>query len=101
MFSAALEVVLTIALREAVSRRHAYLTLEHLLYVLAHDPDGERILVACGADAAALRRALGTYLDESIERQRPEWTGGLSRRWRFAGSCRPQFCTSRAHNATR
>ena len=70
MFSPALEVVLNIAFREAVSRRHAYLTLEHLLYALAHDPDGERILAACGADLPALRRALGTYLDESIERQR-------------------------------
>ena len=70
MFSAALEVVLTIAFREAASRRHAYLTLEHLLYALAHDPDGERILAACGADLPALRRALGTYLDGSIERQR-------------------------------
>src|SRR5579864_5100344 len=69
MFSPALEVVFSIALREAVSRRHAYLTLEHLLYVLAHDPDGERILAACGADLPALRRALGTFLDESIERQ--------------------------------
>ncbi len=71
MFSPALEVVLTISFREAVSRRHAYLTLEHLLYALAHDPDGERVLAACGADLPALRRALSTYLDESIERQRP------------------------------
>jgi len=70
MFSAALELVLTIAFREAVARRHAHLTLEHLLYALAHDPDGERILLACGADLPALRRALGTYLDESIERQK-------------------------------
>jgi ATP-dependent Clp protease ATP-binding subunit ClpA len=70
VFSPALEVVLTIALREAISRRHAYLTLEHLLYALAHDPDGERILAACGADLPALRRALGAYLDDSIERQR-------------------------------
>ena len=70
MFSPALEIVLTIALREAVSRQHAYLTLEHLLYALAHDPDGERILVACGADLPALRRALSAYLDESIERQK-------------------------------
>src|SRR5882672_7752332 len=70
MFSASIAIVLTIALREAVSRRHAYLTLEHLLYVLAHDPDGERILAACGADLPALRRALSTYLDESIERRR-------------------------------
>ena len=43
MFSTSLQVVLNIAFREAISRRHAYLTLEHLLYGFAHDPDGERI----------------------------------------------------------
>ncbi len=68
MFSTAVEVVLHIAFREAVSRRHAYLTLEHLLYALAHDPDGERILGACGADLGLLRRNLNSYLDESIEK---------------------------------
>jgi ATP-dependent Clp protease ATP-binding subunit ClpA len=67
VFSAALEIVLTIAYREAVSRRHAYLTLEHLLYALAHDPDGERILGACGADLGRLRGALNDYLQESVE----------------------------------
>src|SRR5216117_4014342 len=70
MFSPSLEVILTVAYREAAARRHTHLTLEHLLYALSHDPDGERILAACGADLPALRRALGTYLDESIERQR-------------------------------
>src|SRR3954469_19089891 len=67
MFSSALEAVLHIAFREAVSRRHAYLTLEHLLYALAHDPDGERILGAVGADLGLLRRNLNAYLDESVE----------------------------------
>jgi ATP-dependent Clp protease ATP-binding subunit ClpA len=70
MFSPALEVILNIAFREAISRGHAYLTLEHLLYALAHDPDGERILGACGVDLPELRRELDQYLDESIERQR-------------------------------
>ncbi len=70
MFSPALEVILNIAFREAISRGHAYLTLEHLLYALAHDPDGERILGACGADLPELRRELDQYLDESIERQK-------------------------------
>ena len=70
MFSPALEVILNIAFREAISRGHAYLTLEHLLYALAHDPDGERILAACGVDLQQLRRDLDLYLDESIERQR-------------------------------
>jgi ATP-dependent Clp protease ATP-binding subunit ClpA len=67
MFSTSVEVVLHIAFREAVSRRHAYLTLEHLLYALAHDPDGERILGAVGADLGLLRRNLNTYLDQSVE----------------------------------
>ncbi|HVL68662.1 MAG TPA: ATP-dependent Clp protease ATP-binding subunit ClpA [Vicinamibacterales bacterium] len=67
MFSPALEIVLTVAYREATSRRHAHLTLEHLLYALAHDLDGERILAACGADLPQLRRDLDRYLNESVE----------------------------------
>jgi len=67
MFSPSLEVILTVAYREAAARRHSHLTLEHLLYALAHDPDGERILAACGADLPQLRRDLDKYLDEHIE----------------------------------
>jgi ATP-dependent Clp protease ATP-binding subunit ClpA len=67
MFSPALEIVLTVAYREATARRHTHLTLEHLLYALAHDPDGERILAACGADLPQLRRDLDKYLQESVE----------------------------------
>src|SRR5580693_7019926 len=85
MFSTAVEVVLHIALREAVSRRHAYLTLEHLLYALAHDPDGERILSACGADLPRLRSELNDYLSQSIEEvkrgqeREPEQTAAFRR----------------------
>ncbi len=67
MFSAALEIVLTIAYREASSRRHTHLTLEHLLYALAHDPDGEKILAACGADLPGLRHELDQFLNRSVE----------------------------------
>ena len=85
MFSASVEIVLAIAYREAVSRRHAYVTLEHLLYALAHDPDGERILIACGADTPKLRRDLDAYLEESIvklprgQERQPEQTTAFSR----------------------
>jgi ATP-dependent Clp protease ATP-binding subunit ClpA len=85
VFSAALEIVLTIAYREAVSRRHAYLTLEHLLFALAHDNDGERILQACGADLPRLRKALDEYLTEHVEQLRrgherePEQTAAFRR----------------------
>src|SRR6476661_8176733 len=67
MFSPALEVVLTVAYREATSRKHTHLTLEHLLYALAHDPDGERILAACGADLPQLRKDLDRYLQDRVE----------------------------------
>ena len=85
MFSAALEIVLTIAYREAVARKHAYLTLEHLLYALAHDQEGERILAACGADLPRLRKDLNDYLETSVEEVRrgqerePEQTAAFRR----------------------
>ena len=62
MFSASLELILNVAYREAASRRHTHLTLEHLLYALAHDPEGERILAACGVDLSTLRRTLDEFL---------------------------------------
>ena len=85
MFSASIEIVLTIAYREAVSRRHAYLTLEHLLYALAHDSEGERILKGAGADLVRLRRELNQYLESSVEELRrgqerePEQTAAFRR----------------------
>ena len=62
MFSAALELILNVAYREASARRHTHLTLEHLLYALAHDPEGEKILAACGGDLPALRHSLDEFL---------------------------------------
>ena len=85
MFSTAVEVVLHIAFREAVSRRHAYLTLEHLLFALVHDPDGERILAACGADLRILRQNISASLDDSVEalprgqEREPEQTAAFRR----------------------
>jgi ATP-dependent Clp protease ATP-binding subunit ClpA len=68
MFSASLELILSIAYREASSRRHTHLTLEHLLYALAHDVEGEKILSACGADLPGLRHDLDDYLERTIDR---------------------------------
>ena len=67
MFSATLELVLSVAYREAVSRRHAHLTLEHLLFAVAHDPAGEEILKACGVDVEQLRDELKRFLEDSVE----------------------------------
>ena len=71
MFSASLELILNVAYREAASRRHTHLTLEHLLYALAHDPEGERILAACGVDLPSLRVTLDEFLSslETFEKK--------------------------------
>jgi ATP-dependent Clp protease ATP-binding subunit ClpA len=67
VFSVALEMVLNVAYRESVARRHAHLTLEHLLYAVANDPTGEEVLRACGVDLELLRRQLRQLLDEGME----------------------------------
>jgi ATP-dependent Clp protease ATP-binding subunit ClpA len=68
MFSLSVERMLATTYREATSRRHTHVTLEHLLYALAHDPVGEGILSACGGDVEALRRSLNEFLESSLER---------------------------------
>jgi ATP-dependent Clp protease ATP-binding subunit ClpA len=67
MFSVTLEMVLNVAVREALARRHVHLTLEHLLYALANDPAGEEILRACGVDLERLRTDLKHHLEESLD----------------------------------
>ena len=67
MFSPTLELILTIAHREANARRHTHLTLEHLLYALAHDAEGEEILAAVGVDLRRLRMELDAYLTKSLD----------------------------------
>ena len=67
MFSRTVERVLNAAAREAVSRRHAHLTLEHLLFAVANEVSGEKILRAAGADTGKLREELDKYLDDNVE----------------------------------
>src|SRR5262245_15264510 len=67
MFSPALEMVLNVAFREAVTRRHAHLGLEHLLYAVLRDPAGEEILRACGADLERLRVGVRRHLEDRVE----------------------------------
>jgi ATP-dependent Clp protease ATP-binding subunit ClpA len=67
MLSPSLEAVLSVAYREAVTRRHAHLGLEHLLYAVAHDPAGEEILRACAVDLDRLREELRRHLEDRAE----------------------------------
>ena len=71
MFNASLERVLNVAAREAMVRRHADLTVEHLLFAAAHDPEGEEILEAAGADVPQLRKDLAEFLEQTMQKLPP------------------------------
>jgi len=63
-----LELTIQAAFREAVSRRHAYVTLEHLLFALLHDARGAEVLRNAGADLPALKLAIQRFFDEDVEK---------------------------------
>jgi ATP-dependent Clp protease ATP-binding subunit ClpA len=62
-----LQLALTAAQSEARKRRHEYLTLEHLLYVLCFDDTTREVLRNVGVDIDQLKDDLETYLDDEIE----------------------------------
>ena len=72
-----LQLTLQAAFREAMARRHAFLTVEHLLFALLHDARGAEVLRHCGGDLAALKRSLVRFFDEEVERLEGE--GGQTR----------------------
>ena len=61
-----LESTLRLAFAEAKARRHEHVTLEHLLYALLRDPVASRLLRACGARLAELRRELEQHMDDAL-----------------------------------
>jgi len=63
MLSDDLRVALGMAMEYAREQRHEFLTLEHLLHGLLHDPRASEVLEACGADLKALEKALQEVLD--------------------------------------
>jgi ATP-dependent Clp protease ATP-binding subunit ClpA len=62
-----LHFMLEAALREAAARRHPFVTVEHLLFALLHDPKAEAILLHSGADTPALKEALERYFRDDLE----------------------------------
>ena len=62
-----LQLTLQAAQREAIVRRHAFITVEHLLYALIHSEDGARILRHSGADINRLRAEIERFFDEDLE----------------------------------
>jgi ATP-dependent Clp protease ATP-binding subunit ClpA len=63
-----LRVALSRAMDEAKRRRHEYLTLEHVLLALLHEPSSASALEACGAKLNKLESELTLYLDNEVEK---------------------------------
>jgi ATP-dependent Clp protease ATP-binding subunit ClpA len=68
MITRELQATLTIAVNEAIKRRHEYITLEHLLFALVHDGTASNVLRHCGGDLDVLRRDLASFLSDQLER---------------------------------
>jgi len=61
------EIAFNVAATDARSRRHEFLTLEHLLYALLHDANTSRVIQDCGGVPEALKKEL----DEFLSKQTP------------------------------
>ena len=59
------------AMLEASSRRHEYVTLEHLLLALCADPVGAKTLQAVGVRLPRLVRELEEFLEQQLETLQP------------------------------
>ncbi len=66
MFSKDLELSISQAYHTARSRRHEFLTVEHLLLALLENPSASKVLKACNVDLKLLGRDLEQVLSETI-----------------------------------
>jgi len=66
MITKELQATLSVAVNEAIRRRHEYVTLEHLLFALLDDGTASNVIVHCGGDVETLRKELEKYFVESL-----------------------------------
>lgn len=90
MLTKELQTTLQNALLSAATRRHEYLTLEHLLLALSSDKTASKVLRNCGCDLKKLREDIEQYLKEKIDalpkgfEQLPEQTAAFQRVLEYA-----------------
>ena len=65
MLSKDLEVTLNLAFKGARSKRHEFMTVEHLLLALIDNDSAAGVLRACGADLTMLRKDLIEFVDST------------------------------------
>ena len=66
MLSRKLELALIKAIKEAKSKRHEYVTVEHMLWGLLHDETTSQIIEQCGGSNESLKERLEEFLAAGI-----------------------------------
>ena len=89
MITKELENTLNLALAEATTRQHEYVTLEHLLLALLNDPSARDVIYHCGGNLDALKKDLEEFFTEHKETARdpgalPEQTIAFQRVLQYA-----------------
>lgn len=67
MLTVELQMALRSAIKEATKRRHEYVTVEHILYVLLFDQMGNNIITAAGGDIENLKDKLIDFFNNKME----------------------------------
>jgi ATP-dependent Clp protease ATP-binding subunit ClpA len=65
--SAEVEIACSLALREAVNRRHDVMAVEHLLYALLHDKTTSEVVKKAGGNVEKLKRRMQKILGEEFK----------------------------------
>src|SRR6266849_4971396 len=68
MIAKPLQKTFEFALNDAISRRHEYVTLEHVLYALLHDREVARVIRECGGDVDQLKKQLDDFMNRTLEK---------------------------------
>ncbi len=66
MINKELEITIEATIRDAETRRHEYLTVEHILYAIIHDETGIEIITNCGGSIENLKSLLEDYFDKNV-----------------------------------
>jgi ATP-dependent Clp protease ATP-binding subunit ClpA len=69
MINKELEISIEATIRDAESRRHEYLTVEHILFAIVHDEWGVDIITNCGGSIAKLK----VHLEGFFEKHTPKF----------------------------
>src|SRR5438067_12376087 len=68
MIAKPLQKTFEFALNDAITRRHEYVTIEHVLYALLHDREVARVVRECGGDVDVLKKQLDDFMTRTLEK---------------------------------